>query len=83
MDSRYHISLHISYPNERDKRLAKERGVPPGGDIMIHGIKNGYSSVGALHAGSDWTKGCIAVTDKEIEEIERLVPNGTVVEIRP
>lgn len=82
-DSRYHISLHISYPNEMDKRRAKERGVSPGGDIMIHGIKNGYSSVGDLHSEYDWTEGCIAVTDEEIEEIERLVPNGTIVEIRP
>ncbi|HPI94080.1 MAG TPA: L,D-transpeptidase family protein [Deltaproteobacteria bacterium] len=83
MDSRYHISLHISYPNERDKQRAKKLGVLPGGDIMIHGIKNGFSMVGGLHAGSDWTKGCIAVTDEEIEEIEMLAPNGTIVEIRP
>ncbi len=82
-DSRYHMSLHISYPNERDKKRAKELGVSPGGDIMIHGIKNGFSMVGDLHTGFDWTKGCIAVTDEEIEEIEKLVPNGTIVEIRP
>jgi len=82
-DSRYHISLHLSYPNERDRRRARARGVSPGGDIMIHGIKNGYSSVGELHTEYDWTKGCIAVTDEEIEEIERFVPNGTLVEIRP
>jgi tetratricopeptide (TPR) repeat protein len=82
-DSRYHISLHISYPNEIDKKRAKKLGVSPGGDIMIHGIKNGYSSVGDLHTEYDWTKGCIAVTDEEIEEIEKLVPNGTIVEIRP
>ncbi len=82
-DSRYHLSLHISYPNEKDKRRAKELGVPPGGDVMIHGIKNGFSWVGDFHADIDWTKGCIAVTDEEIEEIERLAPNGTIVEIRP
>jgi tetratricopeptide (TPR) repeat protein len=83
IDSRYHISLHISYPNKRDRKRAKELGVSPGGDIMIHGIKNGYSSVGDLHTEYDWTNGCIAVTDEEIEEIEKLVPNGTIVEIRP
>jgi tetratricopeptide (TPR) repeat protein len=82
-DSRYHLSLHISYPNEEDKKRAKKLGVSPGGDIMIHGIMNGYSWVGDSHTESDWTKGCIAVTDEEIEEIDKLVPDGTVVEIRP
>lgn len=82
-ESRYHLSLHISYPNERDKKRAKELGVSPGGDIMIHGIKNGFSWVGDAHSEVDWTKGCIAVTDEEIEEIEKLAPNGTPVEIWP
>ena len=82
-DSRYHLSLHISYPNEKDKKRARELGVSSGGDIMIHGIKNGFSWMGDLHAERDWTKGCIAVTDEEIEEIDKLVPNGTIVEIRP
>ena len=82
-DSQYHLSLRISYPNEKDKIRARELGVSPGGDIMIHGIKNGLSWVGDLHAGVDWTKGCIAVSDEEIEEIDRLVPTGTIVEIRP
>jgi tetratricopeptide (TPR) repeat protein len=82
-DSRYHLSLHISYPNEKDKQRAKELGVSPGGDVMIHGIKNGFSWVGDSHTEVDWTKGCIAVTDEEIEEIEKLAPNGTIVEIRP
>lgn len=82
-DSRFHLSLHISYPNERDKKRAKELGVSPGGDIMIHGIKNGFSRVGDAHTGVDWTKGCIAVTDQEIDEIDKLAPNGTIVELRP
>ena len=82
-NSGFYLSLHISYPNERDKRRAKELGVSPGGDIMIHGIKNGFSWVGASHSNSDWTNGCIAVTNEEMEELFKLVPNGTVVEIRP
>lgn len=82
-DSLYHLSLHISYPNEKDKKRAKQLGVSPGGDIMIHGIKNGFSWVGDLHTEVDWTKGCIAVTDEEIGEIDRLAPNGTIIEIRP
>jgi L,D-peptidoglycan transpeptidase YkuD (ErfK/YbiS/YcfS/YnhG family) len=82
-NSDYHLSLHISYPNEKDKMRAKELGVSPGGNIMIHGIKNGLTWVGASHAELDWTKGCIAVTDEEMEEIYKLVPNGTIIEIRP
>lgn len=82
-NSRYHLSLHLSYPNERDKRRARELGVSPGGGIMIHGIKNGFEWVGKAHTEVDWTKGCIAVTDEEIEEIARVAPNGTIVEIRP
>jgi len=81
--SDYHLSLRLSYPNEKDKRHAKALGVSPGGDIMIHGIKNGLSWVGGFHTGIDWTEGCIAVTNEEMEEIARLTPNGTPVEIRP
>ena len=82
-DSRYHLSLHISYPNEKDKKRSRELGVSPGGNIMIHGLKNGFSWVGESHTAVDWTEGCIAVTDEEIEEIAQSVPNGTPVEIRP
>jgi outer membrane protein assembly factor BamD (BamD/ComL family) len=82
-ESGYHRSLQISYPNERDKKRARQLGVSPGGNIMIHGIKKGYSWVGDAQADVDWTKGCIAVTDDEIEEIDRLVPIGTPIEIMP
>ena len=82
-NSGFHLSLHISYPNEQDKIRARELGVSPGGDIMIHGIKNGFSQVGASHAGVDWTEGCIAVTNQEMEEIYQFVPNGAIVEITP
>lgn len=81
--SGYHRSLHISYPNENDKKRAKELGVSTGGSIYIHGMRNGLGWIGRFHTWFDWTKGCIAVTNKEIEEISRLVPDGTVVEIRP
>jgi len=82
-NSRYHLSLHISYPNEKDKKRAKELSVSPGGNIMIHGIGNDFGWIDSFHTQLDWTKGCIAVTDREIEEIDKLVPNGTTVEIRP
>jgi murein L,D-transpeptidase YafK len=81
--SDYHLSLRLSYPNDEDKRRAQALGVSPGGDIMIHGIKNGLSWVGSLHSGIDWTEGCIAVTNEEMAEIARWVPVGTSVEIRP
>lgn len=81
--SRYHRALHVSYPNSDDIAHAKERGVSPGGDIMIHGLPNGIGFIGKFHLKRDWTLGCIAVTNPEIEEIWRAVPDGTVVEIVP
>jgi len=81
--SHYHLSLHISYPSPQDIQRAKSQGVSPGGNIMIHGLMNGFGWVGGFHRWLDWTKGCVAVTNPEIEEIARLVPNGTPVEIRP
>lgn len=82
-NSSFHRALRISYPNAEDVRSARELGVPPGGDIMIHGLPNGMGSLGANHLLRDWTEGCIAVTNEEIEEIWRAVPDGTVVEITP
>ncbi len=81
--SAYHRALHVSYPNAEDRRRAAKLGVSPGGDIMIHGLPNGKGWIGAGHRMYDWTLGCVAVTDGEIEEIWRLVPVGTPVEIRP
>ncbi|MBL8252184.1 MAG: L,D-transpeptidase family protein [Candidatus Competibacter sp.] len=81
--SAYHLSLRINYPNEDDRIQAASRGVSPGGDIMIHGLPNGFGWVGRLHRWVDWTAGCIAVTDSEIEEIWRAVSDGTPVEIKP
>lgn len=82
-DSDYHRALHVSYPEQRDIDRAAAAGVPPGCDIMIHGIRNGKGWIGAFHRMTDWTAGCIAVTDFEIEEIWRAVPDGTPIEIKP
>jgi murein L,D-transpeptidase YafK len=81
--SRFHLALHISYPNVADIKRAREAGVDPGGAIMIHGLENGLGWLGLLQHDVDWTEGCIAVSDSEIEEIWRLVPVGTPIEIRP
>ncbi len=78
--SRFHLSLRISYPNERDRAFAAQNGRSPGGDIFIHGQPTGYSGPPISH---DWTDGCIALTNAEIEELWRIVPDGTPIEIRP
>ena len=81
--SSYHWALHVSYPNAEDRARAKRLHVNPGGAIMIHGLPRKFSHLGAAHRAYDWTEGCVAVTDPEIEEIYKLVAVGTVVEIRP
>jgi murein L,D-transpeptidase YafK len=81
--SRFHLSLHISYPSPADMERARKLGSRPGGAIMIHGLASSFAFLGPLHRQTDWTDGCIAVTNAEIEEIWRLVPVGTRVEIRP
>ncbi len=82
-DSKYHLALRISYPDEQHAARARALGVEPGGDIMIHGLPKGFEDAGALHRVEDWTNGCIAVTNEEIEEIWREVPDGTPVLIKP
>lgn len=81
--SRYHLALHVSYPSKEDLARAQKLGVSPGGDIMIHGLPDAYAYLGALHTKYDWTDGCIAVSNPEIEEIWKLVPIGTPIEIKP
>ena len=81
--SRFHLSLHVSYPNAADRARAKAAGVDPGGDIMIHGLGPGLGWIGSLQRTHDWTAGCIAVTNAEIEDIWARVKVGTVVDIRP
>lgn len=81
--SQFHRALHISYPNAADREAARRAGVDPGGAIMIHGLGNGWGWLDAAHRLTDWTAGCIAVTNEEIEELWAAVPDGTPVEIRP
>jgi len=82
-DSRYHLALRISYPDAAHRDRARTLGVSPGGDIMIHGLPRQYAMVGAAHRDFDWTEGCIAVTNEEIEEIWSAVPVGTPIDIKP
>lgn len=78
----FHKSLHISYPNAEDKRHAQKSGHSPGGAIMIHGLGK-FNFLGKVHVEQDWTLGCVAVTNEEIDQIWDRVPNGTPIEILP
>jgi murein L,D-transpeptidase YafK len=81
--SRFYHALHISYPNADDRKRAQEGSYDPGEDVEIHGIENGLGWIGRLHRRIDWTDGCVAITDAEIDEIWATVDVGTPVEIRP
>jgi len=81
--SQFYKAIHISYPNARDRAAARRQGVSPGGDVFVHGLPRGYGWVGASHRLKDWTDGCIAVTNEEIDEIWLAVADGTPIEIRP
>ena len=81
--SQFYKSIHISYPSARDRAAARAQGVSPGGDVFVHGLPNGYRWVGSSHRMKDWTDGCIAVTNQEIDEIWTAVTDGTPIEIRP
>lgn len=78
--SAYHLSLKVSYPNAEDRAFAAQQGRSPGGDIFLHGQPN---SLPFGRVPGDWTDGCIALSNDEIEELWRIVPDGTVIEIRP
>lgn len=77
-NSAYHLSLHISYPNARDTAYARARGRSPGGLIFIHGQPNTWP---AGRVPGDWTDGCIAVSDKEIEVLWDAVVDGATIDI--
>lgn len=81
--SRSHRALHISYPDAEDREQAQASGYDAGGDVEIHGIENGLGWIGRLHRTADWTDGCIALTDEEIDEVWKAVDVGTPVEIKP
>jgi murein L,D-transpeptidase YafK len=82
-NSHFYKAFHISYPNSNDLAAARKLGVSAGGDIMLHGLPRAYAWVGREHTLRDWTDGCIAVTNEEMDEIWKLVRVGTPIEIRP
>ena len=82
-DSDYFLSIHISYPNSRDAREARAKGVSPGGQIMIHGQPNEPTYSAAYYKKQDWTNGCIAVSNSDMIDIWLMTPNDIPIEIRP
>ncbi|MFA6979976.1 MAG: L,D-transpeptidase family protein [Ignavibacteriaceae bacterium] len=80
-NSDYHLNLAVSYPNQSDSLHAKQFGKSAGGEIKIHGLPNGYGFIGKFQRFKDWTLGCIALTNSEIEELFYNVPMGTEIEI--
>jgi len=82
--SSFHKALHVSYPNERDQALAKLLGLNPGGMIMVHGLPNHVVSpkIRAEYRYRDWTNGCIAVENHEMDEIWSMVRDGTPIRIQ-
>jgi murein L,D-transpeptidase YafK len=79
-NSAYHLSLRVSYPSAADRAFAAAQGRSPGGDIFLHGQPNGMP---AGRIPGDWTDGCIAFSNEEIEELWGAIPDGTPIEIRP
>ncbi|RRJ92561.1 L,D-transpeptidase family protein [Flavobacterium macacae] len=81
-NSGYHKNLGVSYPNEKDIAHSKSLGKPTGGDIKIHGIRNGAGSISKFQRWKDWTAGCIAVTNEEMDELYESVKIGATIEIK-
>lgn len=82
-DSRYYRALRLGYPTDKQAAKAKARGIDPGDDIMIHGLPNGLGALGRVHLWMDWTSGCIALTNAEVDWLYQSTHDGTVVEIQP
>lgn len=82
-DSAYYKNMGISYPNEKDRAHARSLGRHPGGDIKIHGLAREFADIGKFHRLTDWTFGCVAVTNEEMEELFRHTPVDTPIEILP
>ncbi|SHO57523.1 L,D-transpeptidase family protein [Vibrio quintilis] len=80
-DSSFYRAMHISYPNAQDIANARRAGVSPGGLIMVHGQKNGFGRLGHVAQRFNWTDGCIALTNREMDEFMALVKVGTTIRI--
>ncbi len=82
-DSAFHRAIHVSYPNAEDVQRARERGVSPGGAIMIHGQRNSLGWLSFLTQRFNWTDGCIALSNRDMDRVWSMVDAGTTIEIQP
>jgi murein L,D-transpeptidase YafK len=82
-NSQFYKAFHISYPNSKDAAVARKLGLSPGGDIMLHGLPKDYAWVGKAQSSHDWTDGCIAVSNEEMDELWSLIRLGTPIDIKP
>ncbi len=82
-NSGYHKNLGISYPNKENRARAKELGRPVGGSVKIHGLRNGLGFIGKFQRWHDWTNGCIALTNQEVDELYRSIKVGAQIVIKP
>jgi murein L,D-transpeptidase YafK len=81
--SSFYKSLHVSYPNAEDRRRAERQRVSPGGDIMVHGQPNGWGAYAAITQQTNWTLGCIALSNEDMDIVWDSVPVGTPIQIEP
>lgn len=82
-DTAYHRAIHISYPNTRDVESARKRGVDPGGSVMIHGQKNGFAWASFITQQFNWTHGCIALNNADMDAVWEAIEAGTPIDIKP
>ena len=82
-DSDFVLSIHISYPNLRDRAAARQKGLDPGGQIMIHGQPNAPTYSEGYYASEDWTNGCIALSNSDMIDMWLMTPDDIPIEIRP
>ena len=82
-NSQFYKSIHVSYPNAEDRANARKLGLNPGGDIMIHGQTNGWEWAAPVVQLFSWTDGCIALSNRNMDQVWAAVDPGTPIEIRP
>lgn len=82
-DSAFHKAIRISYPNAKDIESARKRGVDPGGSVMVHGQKNGFAWASFIARYFNWTNGCIALANADMDAVWEAVDAGTPIDIKP